>query len=249
MKHFLLLSFICLSFTPVFAQSTSPDSMISVSSGIRSKLVGLALQNPDLEVADHQINIAKYNLKAAQGWWANNISLSFNANEFTLKRLEKTTPTTNGQYYPYYPFYNVGLNIPIGGIFSQPATVKAAREQVTIRQAERTGIYRQTRAAVLTAYENYLSSKELYTVESQLAESAYNDYLQAKEKFRNGQISVADYNASTDQYQTALKGRISAENSFNLTKIELEALIGVPISQVLTDTEIINTPKSNVKAR
>lgn len=248
MKHLLLFSFICLSFTPLSAQVISPDSMRSVSSGIRSKLVELALQNPDLEVADHQINIAKYNFKASKGWWANNISMSFNANEFTLKRLEKTAPT-NGQYYPYYPFYNVGLNIPIGGIFSQPSTVKAAREEVTIRQAERTSKYRQIRAAVLTAYENYLSSKELYTVESQLAESAYNDYLQAKEKFRNGQVSVADYNASTDQYQTALKARISAENGFNQTKIQMEALIGVPISQVLTDADAINTPGGSVKTR
>lgn len=240
MKHLVLVSLTILLSSPVFAQVISPDSMMTANTGIREKLVTLALQNPDLEIADHQINIARYNLKAAKGWWAENFSFAFNANQYSLKTIGKPAGSVSGYSYTLYPLYNMGISIPIGGLFSKPQAVKAAREQVAVAQAERAGKYREIRAAVLTAYENYLSSKELYTVESQLAESAYNDYLQAKEKFRNGQISVNDYNASINQYQSMLKSKIGTENSFNLTQIQLEALIGVPISQVLTNIGATN---------
>lgn len=243
MKTLLLLFLFWFCSAPLFAQVTSRDSVSNGSTSIREKLVALAMQNPDLEVADHLINVAKYNLKAARGWWAENISLSFNANEYSLKRLDQQSTPAPGQYYPYYPLYNVGVNIPIGGVFTKPPVAKAAQEQVAIAQEQRASKAREIRAAVLTAYENYLSNKELYTVESQIAESAYNDYLQAKDKFRNGQISVTDYNSSTNQYQSALKSRITSENSFNLTKIQLEALIGVPIDQVLANMSTNTAPR------
>jgi outer membrane protein TolC len=232
----------------LFAQVAPPNDALQGSSGIREKLVTLALQNPDLEISDHQINIAQYKLKAAKGWWIENFSFAFNANEYSIKQLTGKTSTTGSPYnYTLYPLYNMGINIPIGGIFSKPAAVKAAKEQVAIARDERSSKYRQIRAAVLSAYENYLSSKELYTVESQLTESAYNDYLQAKEKFRDGQISVTDYNAAINQYQGSLKLRISAENSYQLTQIQLEALTGVPMSQVLTNADVPASPADTTR--
>jgi len=232
MKHFLFLSIFIVIFDIAKAQDATPDNPIGISSSIQDKLVELALQNPELEVADHQVKIANYNLSAAKGWWAENFSFSFNANEYSLKTIGKSSGN-NAQYYTLYPLYNMGINIPIGGIFSKPQAVKAARERLAIAQNQRTIQYRGIKTAVLTAYQNYQSTKELYTVESQLTESAYNEYLQSKEKFRNGNISIADYNVSTDRYQSSLKSQINAENSFKLAQIQLEALIGVPLSNVL----------------
>lgn len=240
MKQFLLLSLILLLSSPTFAQLESQQKSDMRFSDIREKLIGLAIQNPDLEIADHQIEIAKYNLKSAKGWWVNNVSLSFNANEFTIKRLTGEKPVT-GQYYPYYPFYNIGINIPIGGIFTQPAKVKAAREQVAIAQAQRNSRYRGIRAAVLSAYEDYMTSKELFTVQMQIAESTYNEFLQAKQKFRNGSISVEDYNVASEAYHSQLKNKISAQHSLNLNQIKLEALIGVPLNSILNNTSGISS--------
>lgn len=234
MKHLILSCLSCLLCGQLYAQVIKPDQMRIPSSNIGDKLVELAIQNPEIEIADHQINIAKYQLKQAKGWWFDNVSLSFNANDFTIKRLGgKTLP--NGQLYPIYPLYNLGLNIPIGGIFSKPAATKAAKEQVAIAQAERVGKYRQVRAQVLSAYEDYLSNQELLTVQSQITESSYNDFLQAKEKFRNGQISVNDYNDAAKAYHDQILSRISAEHNLNLTKIQLEALIGVPLSSIIKE--------------
>lgn len=236
MKRLLLLILICTLYFKVSAQTPTPDQGLT---NVREKLVELALQNPDLEIADRQITIAKYQLKEAKGWWLNNISMSFNANDFTVKRMMgKTLP--NGQLYPIYPLYNLGLNIPIGGIFSKPAATKAARERVAIAQASRSNAYRQIRASVLTAYENYLTSKELLTLQSQATEGAYNDFLQAKEKFRNGQISVDEYNNAAQQYHSQIVSRINSKHNFNLTKIQLETIIGVPLSQVLSEKDNVD---------
>lgn len=236
MKHFVVLA---LSFSlcqPSFGQQAiTPDKMMSASPDIQDKLVDLAMQNPNLEVSDHEIKIAKYELKEAKAWWINNISLAFNANEFTVDRLVKgkTSEPSNGGYYPYYPIYNVGVSIPIGGLFSKPAATKAAREQVAIAIANRNIEYRQIRAAVLSAYEDYLANQQLLTLQSQATESSYNDYLQAKEKFRNGQINVDAYNIAFRDYRTQLTNSINAQHDFELTKIKIEELIGVPLSSVL----------------
>ena len=235
---YLIITFIAATICqPIYAQNSTSKTSAPPALSVQEKLIELAIQNPDLEIADRKVTIAKYQLKEAKGWWLNNISLSFNANDFTVKRLSGKTQA-NGQSYPIYPLYNFGLNIPIGGIFSKPAATKAAREQVAIQQAMRNGAYRQIKTSVLSAYQNYLTSKELLTVQSQLTENTYSDYLQAKQKFRNGQISIEDYNSASQLYSTQLISRINAENALKLRVIELESLIGVPLNTVLTSPVI-----------
>lgn len=240
MKKCFLLSLTFILTIPVVAQ-VKPDQRNLAFSGIREKLIGLAIQNPDLEIADHYIKIAEYNLKSAKGWWIDNVSLSFNANEFTINRLTGKTPT-DGQFYPYYPFYNIGISIPIGGIFTQPAKVKAAREQVAITKAQRNGQYREIRAKVLSAYEDYLASKELFTLQMQIAESTYNEFLQARQKFRNGNISLAEFNVASAAYHSQQKNKIGAQHALSLNKIKLETLIGVPLGSVLNNVSVPNAP-------
>jgi len=247
MKPIVILGLIIMSalFNPLYAQVLS-NNLNQGSSDIKEKLVTLAIQNPELEIADHQINIATTQLKQSKTWLANDLSVSFNANEFTIKRLQgKKQP--DGQYYPFYPFYNVGLNIPIGDIFSKPKTVKIAREQVAIAEASRNSKYREIRDAVLSAYEDYITNKELLTVQSQITESLYSDFLQAKEKFRNGQIDVDSYNQAAKLYHNQLIDRIGAEHDFNLSKIKLESLIGVPLNQVLLNNseKDLSTPSDS----
>lgn len=231
MKNLLFIIAAIIYCGSLHAQGQTNNSN-KLSNSIETRLVELALQNPEIEIADHQIQVAKYHLKEVKGWWLNNISLSFNANEFTVKRLENKM--VDGQSYPYYPLYNFSVNIPIGGIFSKPATVRAARENVAISRATRDSKFRQLRADVLSAYQAYKAGKELYALQSQITEAAYNEYLQIQEQFRNGQVPISEFNNASEVYHEAVKNRISAKHNFELTRITLEALIGKPIGQVVT---------------
>ena len=232
MKRLLLLALLLHPDLKVYAQAITPGKMETTTMGIKDRLVTLALQNPDLEVSDHAINIAKYQLQSSKAWLANNISVSLNANEFTIKRLQGKTES-NGQYYPFYPFYNIGINIPLGNFFSKSKETRIAREQVKIAQENRETKYREIKTAVLLEYETYLANQELLTVQSQITENTYNDYLQAKEQFRNGQIKIDEYNAATKMYHDQLISKINAQQNFDMSKIKLESLIGVPLNNVL----------------
>jgi outer membrane protein TolC len=233
MKCIIFLFLVGMLYRPVFAQEVTPEKMMNSNSDIRNKIVELALQNPTLEVADREVKIAKYNLSAAKGWWAENFSFSFNANEYSLKYLGKSSTDESHVYTPY-PLYNMGINIPIGGIFSKPQSVKAGRERVYIAQANRTNTYREIKAEALAAYEDYLRSQKLLAIQSQVTESVYSEYLQAQQKFSDGQITIDDYNNMVQQYRGQLITRINAEHNLNLDRIKLESIIGVPISSLLT---------------
>jgi outer membrane protein TolC len=237
----ILITFLALIVYSSGICQSLPDPSVHSSSNIEERLVTLALQNPDLEVADHEIRAAQYQVKKAKRWWISSFELSSNANEFTVKRLNKET-APNGQFYPYYPLYNLSVRIPIDGIFTKHLDTKVAKENLAIAQAMRNSKFRQIRAAVLSSYENYQTNQELLTVQSQITESAYNEFLQAKQKFRNGQISVDDYNKATQQYHDQLINRIDAEHNFNQVKIQLEALIGVPLDNILTNTPSPSEP-------
>lgn len=103
MKNILMLLVFVGAGTCVYAQAGSDTSLQpSPFVDIRERLVKLALQNPDLEAADHQVKIAKYELKQAKSAWLNRISVSGNMNEFTLKsRSNSLTPS--GHFYPFLP--------------------------------------------------------------------------------------------------------------------------------------------------
>jgi outer membrane protein TolC len=237
----ILISFLALIIYSSGMSQSLPDPSAYSSSNIEERLVTLALQNPDLEVADHEIRAAQYQVKKAKRWWISSFELSSNANEFTVKRLEKET-APNGQFYPYYPLYNLSVKIPLDGLFTKHFDTKVAKENLAIAQAMRNSKFRQIKAAVLSSYENYQTNQQLLTVQSQITESSYNEFLQAKQKFRNGQISVDDYNKAAQQYHDQLINKIDAEHNFNQVKIQLEALIGVPLSNVLMNTPAPSAP-------
>src|SRR5205085_9873475 len=79
----------------------------AVVGDIREKLIHLALQNPDYEIADRQITIAHNNLELTKTKFLNNLVGQINYNEYSIK-----APTDN--FANYYPKYNIGLSIPFG---------------------------------------------------------------------------------------------------------------------------------------
>src|SRR5699024_737026 len=190
----------------------------------------------EVEIADHQVQIAKNTLKRSKRWWLENISLSFNANEFTIKRFQKSSePDDIGFLYTNYPLYNIGINIPIGVVFTKSMEVKSARESVAISKAQREQKHNALKANVLSAYADYVQYKKLYTLQLKSTESVFNEFLQAKQKFKMDEISLKEYNAASSRYDDALKNKVGAEHDYQLAKISLEELIGIPVENLLSD--------------
>ena len=78
----LAILFCC---TAGYAQITPRTNQPVRITDIREKLVQLALQNPNYEVADRKVAVADYQVKKAKGSWLGAVALQGNLNEFAFK--------------------------------------------------------------------------------------------------------------------------------------------------------------------
>jgi outer membrane protein TolC len=191
---------------------------------IKEKLVQLALQNPELEIADRRIAIAEYEYKKNKTQFLNNIYVSGNLNEFSIK-----TNTPN----QFFPRYNIGATIPLDLFVTRDKDLKIAKENIGIAAAEKNQRYRLIRAAVLSAYEDYLMNKEMLELQSQIAQDVYTNFLRSEKDFSQGIISQEEYNKSFKSYSDEQTKKITLTRNFNVSKLELERMIGVPIDEVI----------------
>ncbi len=197
----------------------------SVVGDIREKLVQLALQNPNFEIADRKISIAGYQLDRAKGDWLNVISPSINLNEFTIK-----PKTVNNQFLP---LWNVGVIVPLNYYSTNKNATKVARENLYIAEAEKNERYREIRAKVLIKFEDYLMYKEMFELQSRSTQDAYLFYRQRENDFADNAIGVDDYNKAYAAYKDQQDRKVQAQRNLNVAKIEMEQMIGISIDEVL----------------
>jgi outer membrane protein TolC len=196
---------------------------------IRERLVQLALQNPQYEMVDHAATAAGYQINIAKSAYLNMFSAQGNINEFTIN-----PPKTNGNTtYPYYyPKYNFGVNVPFD-IFSRTSnTVKIAKENQYIANAAKNEKFREIKADVLTKYENYLLAKQLVDFQSKLTQGEYATYKRAESDFAENLIKLDEVEKAQRSYILEQVKSLTLQKDLNVTKIELEKVIGVKIEDV-----------------
>jgi outer membrane protein TolC len=196
---------------------------------IRERLVQLALQNPTFEIADRKVVVADYQIRKAKGSWLSALQAAGNLNEFSLKG--------NSVAANLFPKYNFGVSIPFDIFTSKGNDVKIAKENFSIAQAEKNQRFREIKAEVLTRYEDYLMYKQMLELQSQSTQDAQSVYLQSEKDFADGFIKQEDYNKATKAYNEERSRQAGYQRNFNVVKIELEKLIGVPLETVLALTK------------
>jgi outer membrane protein TolC len=197
---------------------------------IREKLVQMALQNPNFEIADRKVGVADYSLRKAKGGWLNLFQASGNLNELSIKQ---TTTAVNGVPVNLYPRYNFALTLPFDFFSAKSNDVKIARENLYIAEAEKNEQYRQIRREVLSKYEDYLMFKEKLELQSRITQSEYTEYKLAEKDFEDNLITAAAFKKSEDAYLNQEMLKSQATRDYNVVKIELEQMIGVSIDDVL----------------
>lgn len=195
---------------------------------LAKQLVLLALENADIKTSQYQVEEAEEQLKLAKNEWWNQVVLSGNINEYSIN-----PPPKNGGYYPYYPRYNFGGTIPFGIFTTHTHKVRAAKKALAIAEEQKTLKMQQVKTEVLTAYQDYLMYKQQLITENTLVENLYNVYVQAEQKFRNGQISIDEYNKALQTYNGELNNKLTLQRDLNVSKLKIEELIGVPLENVL----------------
>lgn len=195
---------------------------------IREKLVQLALQNPNFEIADRNVNVATYQLRRAKGSWLGALSAAGNVNEYTIN--PKSAPTNQATLYPKY---NFSLNLPLDFFTSRANEVKIARENLYIANAQKNEQYRELRKAVLSKYEDYLMTKEKFDLITRMAQSEYTEYKLAEKDFSDGLITPEVFKKAENAYYELQMRKVDFQRNFSVAKLELEEMIGVSIDDVL----------------
>ncbi|HLK29624.1 MAG TPA: TolC family protein [Puia sp.] len=209
---------------------------------IREKLVQLAMNNPAYEISDRLANVAEYQVRLAKGSWLAAISAQGNVNEYTINPSSAgyttiTTGTTVSKVanQSYYPKYNFGLTIPFDIFTRVPNNIKIAKENYLIAQASKNDKYRQIRADVLTKYEDYLLAKQKLELQIQITQDAFTTYQIAEQGYKQNTIKADDYSKAYKSWATEQVSKLDLQRNLNVTKIDLEKIIGVKLDDVLKD--------------
>lgn len=233
MKHLL---FIALMFSAVamYAQvPANPNSAYRLNSDtgrmsdVRERLVQLALQNPLYEIADHNVTIAEYNIRLAKTSWLSSISIAGNLNEFSID------PKAAGNASVYYPRYNFGILIPLDIFARSSNNTKIAYEKYMIAQSERNDRFRTIKADILTRYEDYLLAQERLTFQYKITKDAFEAYSKAEIDFKSNLIKIEDLNIFNSKYVDEQIKRLELQRNYNVSKIDIERLIGVKLEDVI----------------
>lgn len=192
------------------------------------KLVYLAWQNnPTNDVLQHEYNIAEKNKVKANWAWLDIFSAAYNLNEFTINPTEETKDRAL-----FYPRYNFGARLDLGMLAEIPMDIKVAKEEIGIARATLNSQKIALRALVLRTYQNYLLAKEILDIQTVSTEEAFSRFSLSEQRFKNGEITLEQYNASVASYNAERKSKLEAEAKFNIEKINLEELIGVSLEEV-----------------
>lgn len=230
--RYILISLLLLS----ESLAAQPSGLYRVDSArltdIREHLVQLAIQGPAYEMADHASLAAASQITIAKSAYLGLFSAQGNINEFTVRNAFSSGSSNNQYAQIYYPRYNFGLNVPFDIFTRTKNTVKIAKENYSMTLAVKNEKFREIKADVLTKYENYLLAKQLVEFQSKLTQNEYAQYKRAESDFADNLIKLDDVEKSQKSYITEQVKSLSLQKDLNLSKIELEKVIGVKIEDV-----------------
>lgn len=223
MRSFYTLILVLFLWLQGISQATTVKADSSMS--IEDTLVMLALNSPTYKSSANQNKINEYQLKAAKNNWLNLLSLS---GSFNNRNGFVQQPNNAG----LTPFYFVGVNLPIGVLLSR-TSVKAAREQIQISKNTQEQLSRNIEADIRTKFRRFRNYEEILVLQRQTLDDEEIAFLQAKEKFRTGQIPIDQYNTAQKTYTAEMTKKLDLEMQMDLLRIEIERIIGTDLEPIL----------------
>lgn len=220
MKNFI---FIILSF---YSFSGIAQDTLSVleSPKIKDSLVALALKNyPATRIRAAEINYAKRNLNLARLSWTQNLRVFYNLNDQMY----------NNNVVYNRPVFGAGLSLSLGDFISLPPRTKMARSLLIQAHGQNDLEALSIKRDVLSRYNNYLTSLQLYILKTEEVEEAQVLLNNINEKFRKGQASLDDQTRASIFVSQAKEQKFVARNNLMNNKLLIEELIGIPLDDFL----------------
>jgi len=239
------LFFIC---NHVFAQQVQFDTLVTTldnAEDFEDYLVALAwINNPENKALDHNVNIAKSDIKIARRDWANDIALTFNLNENNIAR-RQTLSETDLQYLSDgglgqlaalselgpFPRYNLGVSFNLGRLITLPKNVDVAKERLEIEKVTLDQTKLQIRSKVLRLYRAHLQAIEIFKIRTKSEQDAEEIFELMKSRFREGSVNFEEFSRASSNLQNSRESTIDAQGDLDLTELLLEEVIGITLKQ------------------
>lgn len=188
-------------------------------------LVALAWKNyPENDAYRMEVKQQDYIIRQAKYDWLDGLTASFNLNEGNINPSE-ANPNL------FFPRYNFGFRVSVGSILSNPSKVKYAAlgKDIASKNVEQQKL--AMRREVLSRYYNYLFSLDLLKVQMQAYQDIFSNFTMASQSFRNGEISLDEYNKSLAARNVAQQNRLNAQRELVMAELQLEELIGMELEK------------------
>ncbi|MGB3179983.1 MAG: TolC family protein [Cyclobacteriaceae bacterium] len=225
-----------LVFGSALAQSVDYNKIV-LPEGARNleyqeKLVQLAWANlPTNNILRHNISMAEEDYTMAKWAILENFTMQGNLNEFTLEEATSSGDVENGRA-SFFPRYNLNATLNLGMLVNLPATRRRTKQQLHIERERLNEAKIAIRAEVLRRYQEYITAEEIYKLETEALEDVRSSYTLAEQQFRNGELTLVEFNGALRSYNDQRIKKLNSESSFMIAKINLEEMIGVRLEEV-----------------
>ena len=219
-KHLLSFLFVCI----VNVSSAQQSMMANVNYEFLDKLIAAAKQNyPRMKKYDHKITQAKLGVSKAKLAWFDGLTFAYSYASTASSSVPGNTATAG--YQPGF-FFNVG------NLLSKPATIKIAREELIISQADKDEYEMNLEALVKQRYFGYIEKLAILNLRTKSASEADNSQTQIKYKFENGIETFDNYSKVLVLYSVSSQNKIEAEGAVLVAKTALEEIIGTKLEDI-----------------
>ncbi len=193
-------------------------------------LVSLAWENnPRYKIHAANQFIANKEVQLANRAWADdwNILLNLNENNLTNDNSSPGTPVVNANNFPRY---NFGLTLNLGSLITRGLEVDIAEQQLEIEQLNASQDKLEIRSEVYLAYAEYNQTIKVLKIVTKQEQNTKDILDLMKTRFSSGSIDYDKFNASQNEYNRSLEALITQEEKVNAARLQIEALIGIPLS-------------------
>ena len=191
---------------------------------IKEKLINLSLSNELIKAAEANIIISEIARKKANTSLLNSVTLGANINEFAI---------TNSVVATLLPRYNLGLSVPLDLFAKNKAEKNTADQVIKINNFQKKILETNLKAKVLLQYEIYLEKLALLQYQKIAIEDNVADYETAQKSFKDASISLDELNKIYRGLVAEKAILATKEKELNVSIIQLEEIIGVPLKSVL----------------
>jgi len=192
-------------------------------------LVSLAWENnPRYKIHAANQFIANKEVQLANRAWADdwNILLNLNENNLTSDN-NPGMPVVNANNFPRY---NFGLTLNLGSLITRGLEVDIAEQQLEIEQLNASQDKLEIRSEVYLAYAEYNQTIKVLKIVTKQEQNTKDILDLMKTRFSSGSIDYDKFNAAQNEYNRSLESLITQEEKVNAARLQLEALIGIPLS-------------------